>query len=106
MAEWEGAVTKTPASIARSCELLSKTIETLKERNEQYGDPTEVFGTLAGMWEAILQTPVSRQEVALCLAALKIARLVHQPGHQDSLKDLIGYAALYSEFDEYKEQVV
>jgi hypothetical protein len=37
------------------------------------------------------------EQVALCLAAMKIARLSANRDHQDSWKDLAGYAATGSE---------
>jgi len=38
-------------------------------------------------------------EVYLCLSALKMARLIVTPTHQDSWVDLAGYASLAGEID-------
>jgi len=40
---------------------------------------------------------VTPAEVVLCLIDLKLARLGHDPKHQDSLLDVAGYAAVLKE---------
>ena len=60
--------------------------------------PNGNFRRIAALWEPILGCPVEPHEVALCLAALKIARLVEADGdHRDSWIDLAGYAACGAE---------
>lgn len=66
-------------------------------REQDYGDPVVGFTRTAKLWEQILGTPVTPEQVALCMAALKIARLVETPSHQDSWVDIAGYAALGGE---------
>lgn len=48
------------------------------------------------MWEAIIGSPVSPEQVVLCMAALKIAREAgaHDP---DNLADAEGYLSLIPE---------
>ncbi|CAB4220248.1 hypothetical protein UFOVP1621_1, partial [uncultured Caudovirales phage] len=36
-------------------------------------------------------------EVVLCMMDLKLTRLARDPGHQDSILDLVGYAAILHE---------
>ena len=36
-------------------------------------------------------------QVVLCMIDLKLARLMHDPKHRDSIADVIGYAALMPE---------
>jgi uncharacterized protein DUF6378 len=40
---------------------------------------------------------VRPEQVVLCLLDLKVARLVHDPTHRDSLLDLIGYSIVLHE---------
>jgi hypothetical protein len=67
------------------------------QRAKDYGDASENFQRIADLWAPVLGATVTREQVALCLAQLKIARLITSPAHTDSWADLIGYAALGTE---------
>ena len=67
----------------------------LKEKGKDYGDPEEFFEKLKHFWAIILDTPLTEQDVALCMLSLKLLRLVHQPEHEDSAVDLEGYARIF-----------
>lgn len=69
----------------------------LTDRNQQYGEPEDNFGKIAGMWSAYLGKPVSSCDVALMLALLKIVRAKSNPHHKDNWIDLAGYAACGAE---------
>ena len=67
-------------------------------RQDDYGSPDVNIGErTALMWDAYLQTrneqPISGTDVCNLMILLKIARLMHSPGHYDSWMDIIGYAA-------------
>lgn len=73
-----------------------------KDRNKEYGGPEESFGLIASLWEPIIRARcvlpgcevcVDACTVALCMAALKIARAAGNDEHEDSWIDLAGYAA-------------
>jgi hypothetical protein len=66
----------------------------LSDRGSAYGDASENFQRIADMWSVILSRRVTVKEVALCMAAVKMARLIETPDHEDSWIDLAGYAAL------------
>ena len=69
------------------------------DRERDYGTPAENFGRIAAGWSVILDQDVSAEQVALCMAWLKIARLVHGP-HEDSYVDAAAYMALAGELSE------
>ena len=75
-------------------ELLQNVTVALSDRGSAYGDASENFQRIADMWGIILRENVTVKEVALCMAAVKMARLVETPDHADSWVDLAGYAAL------------
>ncbi len=77
--------------------ILGHTAKVLEERRDTYGDPAEQFGEIAKRWSITLGTLVTPEQVALCMIDLKLARLAYDPGHFDSLIDVIGYAALLRE---------
>lgn len=65
-----------------------------KDRTNTYGSPESNFSAIGRMWGIILgDKDVSPHKVALMLAALKMARLLKSPEHEDSWVDLAGYAA-------------
>lgn len=66
-------------------------------RDATYGDPLTNHKRIAQLWQVVLGTEISPAEVALCMALVKIARLVQTPDHEDSYIDLCGYAAIAGE---------
>lgn len=69
------------------------------DRARDYGTPTANFGRIAAGWSVILDHDVSAEQVALCMAWLKIARLVNGP-HEDSYVDAAAYMSLAAELSE------
>jgi hypothetical protein len=69
------------------------------DRQHDYGPPHVNFDRIGRLWTVILGTEVLPHQVALCMAALKIARLVQTP-HRDSMVDAAGYIALAAELAE------
>lgn len=65
-------------------------------RAQTYGPPRQNFARIAKGWEVILEADVTPEQVALCMAWLKIARLAEGP-HRDSYVDGAGYLALAGE---------
>lgn len=68
-----------------------------EDRAKVYGDAKRMHQTIAKLWGGILNRQIEPHEVALCMAALKIARLTHAPYHEDSWVDAAAYIALGGE---------
>ena len=66
-------------------------------RAGEYGDAHQMHVRIAAMWSALLGYPVASWQVALMMAALKLARLAHAPQHRDSWVDAAAYAAIGAE---------
>ena len=66
------------------------------DRQAAYGPPRENFKRIGRGWEIILGVDVTAEQVALCMAWLKIARLCEGP-HRDSYVDGAAYLALAGE---------
>lgn len=67
------------------------------ERDKNYGTPFENHLRIAKMWSVILEKEITPSQVALCMAAVKIARLIETPDHLDSFVDGCGYLAISGE---------
>jgi Domain of unknown function (DUF6378) len=77
--------------------ILYEAAQIVAQRREQYGPPAEHFQQVARRWSLTIGTTVTAQDVLLCQLDLKLVRLAHNPGHRDSLVDLIGYSTLLHE---------
>jgi hypothetical protein len=76
---------------------LHQAAEVVAQRRQQYGPPAEHFKQVARRWSSTIGTAVRPEQVVLCLLDLKVVRLAHDPGHRDSLVDLIGYSVVLHE---------
>ena len=79
---------------------LKHVAQVVAERSTQYGDATGNMAAIAVRWSATLGREVTPAQVVLCLLDLKLARLAHDPTHEDSAVDVCGYAALLRELTE------
>ena len=75
-------------------QLLDNVVKTIHARGVSYGHPISQHKRIAELWSAYLGYPIQPNEVAICMALVKIARLSETPSHEDSLKDLLAYCAI------------
>lgn len=69
---------------------------TASDRQNQYGDPFTNHSRIADLWTIYLETQIKPDQVAICMALVKIARLM-QTQTEDSYIDLAAYAAIAGE---------
>jgi len=63
------------------------------ERDVQYGGPEENFERIAKIWGVILNVKITREDVAMMMVGLKVARYASKSGYQpDTWIDVAGYA--------------
>jgi len=77
--------------------LLKHAASVVANRRDTYGEPGEAMNAIAKRWSLTLGVPVTAAQVVLCLIDLKLARLVRDPNHLDSMVDVAGYAAMLRE---------
>lgn len=65
------------------------------DRQSDYGHPRENFENIAAIWSVLLGTKIEWHQVASCMVALKLARLINNPMHEDSWKDIAGYVGTW-----------
>ena len=84
----------------KSKEYLEKTIEIISgDRQEDYGDKLTNHKNIAALWSIFLRKDITAHDVAMCMALVKVARLMH--AHKtDSYIDLAAYAAIAGELNE------
>jgi len=69
------------------------------DRQEDYGDKLTNHENIAALWSIFLRKKLTPHDVAMCMALVKVARLMH--AHKsDSYIDLAAYAAIAGEIDE------
>lgn len=74
-------------------------------RAEDYGSAEKNFKRIADLWTAILGHPVSVEEFAQCMIAVKLGRLSNSPDHRDSWVDIAGYVGCVGQIhDERNKQ--
>ncbi len=89
-----------------SCEIMKsknilQTADTLTSttRQEEYGNPAEVYGTVAGLWSAAFGREFTAKDVVMGLLLMKVGREVHK--HKlDNLVDICGYGRLLEMLEE------
>jgi len=69
---------------------------TAKDRQQIYGDPKTNHSRIADFWTTYLEHQVTPQQVAICMALVKVARLM-ETETEDSFIDLAAYAAIAGE---------
>lgn len=71
-------------------------------RPDDYGPPEKNFERIAALWNVLLgpklgEHPISAADVAMMQIAVKLARLVENPEHDDSWVDIAGYSGCGAE---------
>jgi hypothetical protein len=69
------------------------------DRNKNYGKPLTNHERIAGLWSIFLETEITPGQAAMCLALVKVARVIETPDHLDSYVDLAAYAAICGEIE-------
>jgi hypothetical protein len=78
-------------------ELLDEIRGVLHERGRVYGSSRTNHERISELWSAYLGDYISPMQASMCMLLVKVSRLTESPTHFDSVKDIIGYAAIYNE---------
>ena len=78
-------------------EFLDEAKNALFDRGRAYGHPAVNHQRIASLWSTYLEYPVKAEDVAICMALVKIARLIESKNHEDSYLDLVAYSAIAGE---------
>ena len=67
------------------------------EKDEVYGTPLINHKRISLLWQVVFGIEISPAEVAICMALVKVSRLVQTPDHEDSYIDAAAYMAIAGE---------
>ena len=83
-------------------ELLDECARILTDRGSIYGSSQSNHERISELWSAYYGNYISPMQVSLMQLLVKVSRLAETANHKDSIKDIIGYAAIYQElYDNY-----
>lgn len=92
-------------------EILKEADDIRGERGSVYGHPWTNHLRISKLWSAYLDIPITPDQVAVCMALVKVSRIAETPGHRgrDGYTDGVAYLALAAqlsttdptEFDAY-----
>ena len=89
---------------SKTNELLEEVKGVLHERGSVYGSSRTNHERISELWSAYLGDYISPMQASMCMLLVKVSRLTESPNHQDSIKDILGYAAIYNELlNSYEE---
>lgn len=87
-----------PKTIAAQ-EVLDEARAIRSDRGAIYGHPYINHRRIAGLWSNYLDFPITPDQVAICMALVKVSRLAETPGHKgrDGYVDGVAYLSLAAE---------
>ena len=68
------------------------------DRNDDYGDKLTNHQNIAALWSIFLRKNITPHDAAMCMALVKVARLMHSH-KKDSYLDMAAYAAIAGEIE-------
>lgn len=76
--------------------ILDEAKDIIGERGFEYGHPAVNIKRISELWTSYFGREIDPLDVCICMALVKISRLVETP-KRDSFVDLVSYAALAGE---------
>ena len=75
-------------------QLFDNVVKTIHARGVSYGHPISQHKRIAELWSAYLGYPIQPNEVAICMALVKISRQAEDAAYLDNYEDAIAYLAI------------
>lgn len=80
--------------MTRTEQLFAEATALVHERGSNYGHPFTQHTRIAELWSAYLHFPITSNQVAMCMALVKISRSVESPELDDNYKDALAYISI------------
>lgn len=74
--------------------LFANVTKTIHARGISYGHPITNHKRIAELWSAYLDHPIQPNQVAMCMALVKISRQAEDPSYLDNYEDALAYIAI------------
>ena len=88
----------TGAKPLRSKDILTNAADTIDERSRTHGHYDLTILRASKLWSDYLEREIDPMDVSICMALLKIARIMEARGHHDdNFVDLVAYSAIAGE---------
>ena len=85
---------KTKLMTTTTEKLFDNVIKTIHARGVSYGHPITNHKRIAELWSAYLGYPIQSNEVAICMALVKISRQAEDPTIVDNYEDCLAYISI------------
>jgi len=85
---------KTKPMTTTTEKLFDNVIKTIHARGVSYGHPITNHKRIAELWSAYLGYPIQPNEVAICMALVKISRQAEDPKVLDNYEDCLAYISI------------
>ncbi len=88
----------TGAKRLRSKDILTNASDTIDERSRTHGHYDLTMLRTAKLWSDYLEREIDPMDVAICMALVKLARIMESRGtHDDNFLDAVAYMAIAGE---------
>jgi hypothetical protein len=87
--------------VVNDTSILTEAAQIIAERQQDYDSPDKNFQRIADLWSVLLNVKVTAEQVAMCMIAVKLTRLMHAY-KRDSVLDIVGYSACLEQIAEKK----
>ena len=78
----------------RARDLLTNAADTIAERGKLYGHYDLTMLRTSKLWSDYLERDIDPMDVAICMALVKIARIMETREHNDNFLDAVCYMAM------------
>jgi hypothetical protein len=85
-------------------EFLDEIATILTARGSVYGSSQSNHERISELWSAYYGDYISPMQVSIMQLLVKVSRLAETANHQDSVKDIIGYAIIYKELHDHYDK--
>ena len=85
-------------------EFLDEIATILASRGSIYGSSQSNHERISELWSAYYGDYISPMQVSIMQLLVKVSGLAETANHQDSVKDIIGYAVNYKELHDHYDQ--
>jgi len=92
-----GQMVTDGAKQLRAKDILTNANDTIINRGSTHGHYDHTMLRTAKLWEAYFERPIEPMDIAICMALVKLARIMETKSNNDSWVDAVAYFAIAGE---------